>query len=85
MIDGVLVKALWADPEEVVDFCNCANSSMNDCSKLSEQFPIDSELVHPMYELVLQMIYQAQGFPQDNLSDARAVETIEAKEPNEQT
>ena len=80
-LKAVLVKGIWEDPEIAADFNDCTNEDLP-CIE-ADDFPIDSELVYPMYQLSIELIQVGLGLPQDNKNDGRSVENIQAVEPNE--
>lgn len=80
----IVVKAIWEDPQEATNYTDCSNIDDADCSKYSStSFPIDSELVYPMYQLTLELLGVSQKFPEDTRNDSKAVEHIQAIDPNE--
>lgn len=80
----VIAVALWEDPEEVSDFCTCGDSgedSTTPCyDSQNDTFPIDVDLVMPMYEMTLQMFGVAMRYPEDNENNARSTEVVNEKE-----
>lgn len=64
----VLLNALYADPEEI-DSKNCVVSGTNCPEYLDTEFPIDPDLIDPMYKLTLQ--YLLQRGAQDLENDAK--------------
>lgn len=80
----VILKGIWEDPEEILDY-NTASCQEDDCSDfLSEEFPIDAELVYPMYQMAIQLLGLNIQFPEDTRNDGKAVETVQYKDPNEE-
>lgn len=75
----VLINGLWASPEDITTL-NCPSSD-SPCSAYDDVYPIDSDLVAPMYKLVLE--YLTIKSPQDNVNDSRAPEDLRKAEPNE--
>lgn len=75
----VIAVALWEDPEEVSDFCTCgdAGNSNTPCYNSQEdEFPIDIDLVLPMYEMTLQMFGLGMQYPEDNENNARSNQIV---------
>lgn len=76
----VLAKAIWEDPEIVANFCTCAGTT-DPCYDIQEDnFPIDAELVLPMYELTLKLAGYALGMPKDEENNARSPQTTQVNE-----
>jgi len=79
-------KAIWDDPDQVNDFNEAACAGAATCSEyFSEEFPLDGELIFPMYQLTLQLLGVSFQLPEDNRNDGRAVEVLQALDPNEST
>lgn len=75
----VLLNGLYADPKEISDL-NCAPVP-GDCPDLyEEEFPIDSDLVDPLYKMTLEYLVKAYSIPEDNESNAKAVESVNERE-----
>jgi len=62
ILTKVLLNALFDDPE-VIAKINCTVAST--CDTLSETFPIDSDLIAPMYMLTLEFLTKSQSIPND--------------------
>lgn len=54
--------------DEVVNTCQ---STTEFCDPLDTKFPIDTDLVQPMYHMVLELLYNTQKIPKDNANDAQ--------------
>lgn len=68
-LSKVLLNALFDNPAEIHDLnCNVTESNCNDFQ--DEEFPIDSDLVQPMYSLTLEYLTRAMQLPQDVENDA---------------
>lgn len=70
----VIVKGIWEDPEAISGFCGC-NDSITEvpCYDINQdEFPIDSELVMPMYSMTLQFLQNSTTQPIDNENDSTA-------------
>jgi len=50
---------------------------------MSETFPIDAELTYPMYQLTVDLLGYAFTVPEDTRNDGKAVEAMNAIDPNE--
>lgn len=69
-IDTVLLNALFDNPEEIYEL-NC-NIESNDCGDyLGQEFPLDSDLIKPMYEMALDMLTRSMSLPKDEENDAK--------------
>lgn len=83
-LSAITLKAIWEDPEEVDDFNTLTCDQSDDCSNvMSDEFPIDSELVYPMYQLSIDLLGYSYKFPEDTRNDGKAVEMVQSLEPNE--
>lgn len=78
----VLLTAVWEDPEKLDNYCGCSSDDeLSPCyNSLDQEFPIDADLVMPMYELTLKFMQITQSYPEDNLNNAKNVETLREKE-----
>lgn len=77
-----VIRLIPEDPEEAINFCGCGESSP--CYSYStDEFPIDAELVDPMYRLALELIGISEAYAEDNTPDARSVENLKSTDPNE--
>lgn len=71
----VLVKAIWEDPEDLVNYCGCGSSNLSiPCYSQDDDFPVDADLVQPMYDLALQRLSNSYNFPEDSTNDARDIQ-----------
>lgn len=75
----VVIRAIWEDPEEAFNYSSCEECNLS----MNEQFPIDGELVFPMYQLTLELLGVAMKVPEDDRNDSKAVESIQSIDPNE--
>lgn len=71
-LPNVLVTGIFEDP--IVADSECEDS---------KDFPLDADLVMPMYEMTINMLRISQRFPQDNRNDSRNPEQVNSTEPNE--
>lgn len=76
----VIAIALWEDPEAVSDFCTCGGESgtgNTPCyNTQNDEFPIDAELVLPMYEMTLKVFGLGMQYPEDNENNARSNQVV---------
>lgn len=73
----VLVSGIFEDPEKLETYSDCGDS-INETGEPcyvtdTREFPIDSELVAPMYEMALQFIGISSKYPEDTNNNARQV------------
>lgn len=80
VIPFILLKAVWEDPEQVLNFCAACVSQDNYPCDNNTDFPIDAELVQPMYELTLQLLEHASTQPRDNENNSKSVEKVQGSE-----
>jgi len=70
----ILLNALFDDPNQIHQL-NCPTSDETCTEFMSEAFPIDSDLIDPMYRLAIQLIMQSRlQMPLDMENNARDVE-----------
>lgn len=70
----ILLNALFDDPNEIHQL-NCPTSDTACTEFMSEEFPVDSDLIDPMYRLTLEFLLQSRGLPIDTENNAKDVET----------
>ena len=81
---AVLIKGIWEDPEEVLGYNEQTCTELDNCEDILDQdFPIDAELVYPMYQLTMQLLGLSFNMPEDTRNDGRSVETLQYIDPNE--
>lgn len=70
-LNMVLLVGLFDDPSEI-SLINCSASAENnvDCDYLQEIFPIDVDLVEPMYKIVLDIFTKLLNIQKDNENNA---------------
>lgn len=77
-LKGVLVFGLFEQPNNVADYNICdeqGEESSDPCYSIeADNYPIDIDLVMPMYDMVKQMIADSNKFPEDNENNARMVQ-----------
>lgn len=76
----ILINGLWSKPQDIANY-NCPDNKP--CFAEDSEYPIDSDLTMPMYEMVIAALGSSNKFPQDDQSDSRAVEAVNRKDPNE--
>lgn len=69
VLETVLLNALFEDPQEIHDL-NCPNKSGECLDFMESEFPIDSDLVEPMYEITFKMLTRSFSIPKDNENDS---------------
>ena len=75
----VLLNALFDDPEAVHEM-NCASTPENGCTDFMDvPFPIDSDLVDPMYTLTEQRLMRAYSIPQDRENDGADIQGVQQR------
>lgn len=76
----ILVNGLYVNPTEVLEI-NCVNGVGTNCNDFaSAEFPIDSDLIDPMYKATLEYLLQSERIPNDIENNARATETTNGKQ-----
>lgn len=68
-LEKVLLNALFDNPAEIHDL-NCAVTETNCSDFQDEEFPIDSDLVQPMYTITIEFLLKGMQLPKDNENDA---------------
>lgn len=77
VIEKVLLNALFDNPEAIHSI-NCPASGTNCPEYFAEEFPIDADLVDPMYRMTLELLSKSYSFPNDIENNAKDVETVQA-------
>ena len=82
MLQIVTATAAWSDPGEVSDYGDCSTSTTaTTCiDERTAAYPIDPDLVIPMYKMTLELLGIAYKYPEDNENNARSNETANDKE-----
>lgn len=79
-LSKVLLNALFNDPEEIYNV-NCPDNTGEICKGYYEdEFPIDSDLIDPMYRMTIDLLTQAFRMPNDTENNAKNVETVQANQ-----
>jgi hypothetical protein len=69
----VLIEGVFENPETISALDPCANPldiNTSPCSMLDEDFPIDPDLVLPMYELTIRLLGYANTVLEDKINDS---------------
>lgn len=73
----VLVSGIFEDPEKLETYSDCGDSIGDTSTPCyitdTREFPIDAELVAPMYEMTLQFLGVSTKYPNDTANNARSV------------
>lgn len=78
-LETALVNTLFSDPTEIENL-NCVNTN-SDCSNLyEEEFPIDSDLIDPLYKMTIDYLMKAGLVASDDEDNQRAVEFSNERE-----
>jgi hypothetical protein len=75
-LEKILLNSLFDDPEEVSQL-NCPETSTNCTSFMEDEFPIDPDLVNPMYRMTLEFLTLPRP-GKDNENDATDNQAIPA-------
>lgn len=70
VLEKVLLNALFDDPS-VVSLINCSSTTGNCNDPFDEEFPIDSDLVDPMYKMAMSFLLQGMQLPKDLENDTK--------------
>ena len=74
-LQKVLLNSLFDNPEEI-DSINCSSAETPCVEFLETEFPVDSELIPPMYELTMKFLVNSLALPpKDNENDAKDNQT----------
>jgi hypothetical protein len=73
----VIVEFIPENPEEAAQYeaCNGDLSSAPCLASDGGEFPIDPDLIAPMYQMTLEFLGFSMQLPEDNLGNARSVST----------
>lgn len=69
VLEVVLLNALFDNPQEIYDL-NCPNSPEGCVDFMDTEFPIDSDLVSPMYDITFRTLSRSYAIPRDNENDS---------------
>lgn len=68
----IAAKAVWVNPEDLEVFKSCQSNTP--CyNSLTDNFPIDADLIDPLYKLTLESLRLAYQFPEDTENDSRDI------------
>ncbi len=67
----VVLNALFDNPDEIYGI-NCSTGSNSCVDFMDQEFPIDSDLVDPMYRLTLELLLTSVKLPIDHEADAKS-------------
>lgn len=77
-LEKVLLNALFDDPKAVSEL-NCPDGPDGLCVDFMDQeFPIDTDLVDPMYKMTMEYLTNSMRLPGDLENNAKDVETVQA-------
>lgn len=68
-IETVLLNALFDNPQEINELSCPVDEDCTDF--MAQEFPIDSDLVDPMYKMTIQMLVGSMELPKDLEQDAK--------------
>lgn len=71
-LEKILLNAIFDNPDTIYSL-NCNTSTSSTCGDFMDQeFPVDSDLVDPMYRLTIELLIQSMKLPIDYEADSRA-------------
>ena len=70
-----VVRAIFEDPERVI-LEECETAGSGPCNPFDGDFPIDADLVLPMYKVTLEMLGLAYNYTEDTENNARSNKTV---------
>jgi len=78
----VLLELIPEDPEEVTNLDPCQDPTKDAPCILSseETFPVDGDLVQPMYQMTLDIMLSTSNLARDDVNNSKAVEERNDKE-----
>lgn len=80
ILEKILVNALFTSSTEIQEI-NCANGTANNCNDYgAEEFPIDADLIDPMYKATIEYLVQSTRLPNDSENNARDIETTNSRQ-----
>ena len=75
----ILVNGLYANPSEISEI-NCAVGVGNCVDYGDEEFPIDSDLIDPMYKATLEYLIRSTQLPNDLENNAKDIEAANGRQ-----
>jgi len=84
-LGGIMVHGLFENPDDVQDYSICDSDGNEDDNSVcydpeTDEFPIDAELVMPMYQETIRMLTVGNQFPEDNENNARLTQVVKDQE-----
>jgi len=79
VLTNIIVNGLFNNPQEIHE-ANCPTTGSNCADFMDETFPIDSDLIDPMYRLALELLLQSYKLPADIENNSRDVQTANGKQ-----
>lgn len=80
----VAVSAIFEDPSKLAELSECDSEGVNTGFKcfdiMNEEYPIDSEMVSAMYQMILNDLGMLYKYPQDDENNAKSTEITNDKE-----
>lgn len=77
VLETVMLNALFDNPDEIYQL-NCPTTGTTCSDFMSEQFPVDSDLIDGMYRLALDLLLKARTMPNDIENNSKDVQTSQA-------
>lgn len=79
-LEKVLLNALFTNPTEISQI-NCANGTSSNCDDYgTEEFPIDEDLIEPMYKATLEFLLRSEQNINDTENNARSTEITNGRQ-----
>lgn len=76
-----LIEFVAEDPEELALLNICGEDDNAPCiDTANNEFPIDSDLIHPLYQMTLQMLQVSMGMPEDDLNNSVSADSTKSLE-----
>lgn len=69
VLEKVLLNALFNNPQDIHDL-NCSTTNENCSDFMDVEFPIDSDLIGPMYDEAYKRLVRLLTIPRDNENDS---------------
>jgi hypothetical protein len=78
----VLLELIPEDPEEIINLDPCQDPTKDAPCRLSEEetFPVDGDLVQPMYQMTLEFMLSTANLARDDVNNSKSVEERQDKE-----
>lgn len=79
-LEKVLLNGLFASTEDIAAI-NCPTPNSANCLDYGQQeFPIDPDLVDPMYKVTLEYLLQSERIPNDSENNSKSTEIVNGKQ-----